>query len=210
MVVNKASYLLAAKPTLATDLEGLALLPQASWHQPLVTHWDISEQGAHTRWQAFVSTGIRHYQEGRNMPAQPYTSMLSAYLHFGQVSPNQLWYACRSQPEDEHTDTFCSELGWREFSYHLLYHYPDLPTHNLQTKFDHFAWGDDPQLLKAWQQGQTGIPLIDAGMRQLWQTGYMHNRVRMLVGSFLVKNLRLHWHHGERWFWDNLGRCRSG
>ena len=105
---------------------------------------------------------------------------------------------------DKHIDHFCSELGWREFSYSQLYHNPELPTRNLQPKFDAFPWTDDPVLLKAWQKGQTGIPMVDAGMRELWQTGYMHNRVRMIVGSFLVKNLRLHWHCGERWFWDTL------
>jgi deoxyribodipyrimidine photo-lyase len=101
-------------------------------------------------------------------------------------------------------DHFLSELGWREFSYYLLYHWPALPHNNLQGKFDRFPWRDDPVSLKRWQRGQTGYPIVDAGMRELWQTGYMHNRVRMIVGSFLVKNLLLHWHHGEAWFWDTL------
>ena len=101
-------------------------------------------------------------------------------------------------------DHFQSELGWREFSHNLLYHFPELPHKNLQSKFDEFPWVEDLEILKQWEQGQTGYPLIDAGMRELWQTGYMHNRVRMVVGSFLVKNLLLHWHHGERWFWDCL------
>jgi deoxyribodipyrimidine photo-lyase len=101
-------------------------------------------------------------------------------------------------------DHFCSELGWREFSYYLLYHFPELPYKNFQDKFDNFPWITDEKLLKAWQQGKTGYPIVDAGMRELWSTGYMHNRVRMIVGSFLVKNLLIHWHHGERWFWDCL------
>ena len=102
------------------------------------------------------------------------------------------------------TDCFHSELGWREFSYHLLYHFPTLPSENFQTKFDQFPWRDSPDNLARWQKGQTGYPIVDAGMRELWQTGYMHNRVRMIVGSFLVKHLMLHWKHGEDWFWDTL------
>jgi deoxyribodipyrimidine photo-lyase len=107
-------------------------------------------------------------------------------------------------PADKNIDHFCSELGWREFSYNLLFHNPDLPRKNLQKKFDNFPWSTDLDLLKAWQQGRTGVPFVDAGMRQLWATGTMHNRVRMVVGSFLVKNLLLDWRHGERWFWDCL------
>ena len=106
--------------------------------------------------------------------------------------------------QDLDCDHFLSELGWREFSHSLLYHFPELPRKNLQPRFDNFNWRDDPALLKSWQKGLTGYPVVDAGMRELWQTGYMHNRVRMIVGSFLVKNLRLHWHHGEAWFWDCL------
>ncbi len=101
-------------------------------------------------------------------------------------------------------DRFLSELGWREFSYNLLFNEPTLPTKNLQRKFDNFPWRDDEASLQRWQRGETGYPIVDAGMRELWQTGYMHNRVRMIVGSFLVKNLLLHWSHGARWFWDTL------
>ena len=104
----------------------------------------------------------------------------------------------------KNVDHYCSELGWREFSYSQLYHNPTLPVENLQKKFDAFPWIDNTTLLKAWQKGKTGVPMVDAGMRELWRTGYMHNRVRMIVGSYLVKNLRLHWKHGERWFWDTL------
>ena len=148
--------------------------------------------------------GLSHYKDGRNLPAKPYVSRLSPHLHFGEISPNQLWHTVKSIGDDKHIDHFCSELGWREFSYSQLYHNPDLPTKNLQPKFNSFPWAKDSDLLRAWEKGQTGIPMVDAGMRQLWQTGYMHNRIRMIVGSFLVKNLRLHWHHGERWFWETL------
>jgi len=110
----------------------------------------------------------------------------------------------RARGDDANIDHFCSELGWREFSHHLLYQFPKLPRKNLQSKFDKFPWHEDADALKRWQHGQTGYPIVDAGMRELWQTGYMHNRVRMIVGSFLVKNLLLDWRHGERWFWDFL------
>jgi deoxyribodipyrimidine photo-lyase len=118
------------------------------------------------------------------------------------------WYAAIEKRDqagfDNDIDVFLSELGWREFSHSLLYHFPHLPRQNLQSKFDSFPWQSDDNNLRAWQQGKTGYPIVDAGMRELWETGYMHNRVRMIVGSFLVKNLLLHWHHGEAWFWDCL------
>jgi deoxyribodipyrimidine photo-lyase len=120
------------------------------------------------------------------------------------VSPNQLWYGARAACEGPDLDHFQSELAWREFSFALLYHHPTLPTDNLQPSFDAFPWDDDETLLRAWQRGRTGIPFVDAGMRELWQTGWMHNRVRMVTGSFLVKNLLLHWQHGEAWFRDCL------
>ena len=121
-------------------------------------------------------------------------------------SSTPIWHAARARndlPETD-VDNFCSELGWREFSHSLLYFNPELKRRNLQAKFDGFDWRDDDALLRAWQRGRTGIPFVDAAMRELWQTGYMHNRMRMVTGSFLVKNLRLHWHHGEAWFWDCL------
>ena len=185
-------------------LADLKLLPRRDWGARIVAPWRIGELGAQARFGEFIEHGLQHYREGRNLPAQPYVSRLSPHLRFGEISPNQLWHRVRSLGDNQHIDTFCSELGWREFSYSQLYHNPSLPQQNLQSKFDRFPWVDNPEQLRAWQQGQTGIPLVDAGMRELWQTGYMHNRVRMVVGSFLVKNLRLHWNHGERWFWDTL------
>ncbi len=188
----------------SVNLNQLKLLPILCWNKKLEPNWSIGEKGAHTRFQQFIKEGLSQYKDGRNSPAKPYVSRLSPYLHFGEISPNQLWYTVQSIGDDKHIDHFCSELGWREFSYSQLYHNPDLPTKNLQPKFNSFPWAKDSDLLRAWEKGQTGIPMVDAGMRQLWQTGYMHNRIRMIVGSFLVKNLRLHWHHGERWFWDTL------
>ncbi len=185
-------------------INALGLLPKIPWDKQFETHWDIGEEAAHKRFEAFVDEGLSFYKDGRNLPSKPYVSRLSPYLHFGEISPNQLWHAVRSIGENKHIEHFCSELGWREFSYSQLYHNPELPHKNLQSKFDAFPWVENTDHLHAWQIGKTGIPIVDAGMRELCQTGYMHNRVRMIVGSFLVKNIRLHWHHGERWFWDNL------
>ena len=185
-------------------LEELRLLPKPRWDKTLEPHWTIGEANAGERLSHFLKTGLPYYKEGRNFPAKPYVSRLSPHLRFGEISPNQVWWAARSLGEDKNIDHFCFELGWREFSYSLLYHNPDLPWKNLQSKFDCFPWKEDSAALNAWRRGQTGIPLVDGGMRELWLTGYMHNRVRMIVGSFLVKNLLLHWRHGERWFWDCL------
>ena len=185
-------------------IDALSLLPKIPWDKQLEPHWNIGEEGARKRFETFVNEGLSFYKDGRNLPAKPYVSRLSPYLHFGEISPNQLWHAVRSIGNDKSIEHFCSELGWREFSHSQLYHNPDLPQKNLQPKFDRFPWANDADALTAWQKGKTGVPMVDAGMRELWQTGYMHNRVRMIVGSFLVKNLRLHWHHGERWFWDTL------
>ena len=154
--------------------------------------------------QEFFKKGLPHYKEGRNFPAKNHVSRLSPFLHLGQISPNQAWYGSIEKHSGKNLDHFLSELGWREFSYSLLYHFPDLPSKNLQKRFDAFPWNDDSNCLEQWKKGQTGYPIVDAGMRELWKTGYVHNRVRMIVGSFLVKNLLLHWHHGERWFWDCL------
>jgi len=173
-------------------LENLQLLPGIDWDKMLEPHWDISEQGAQKCFIDFLDKGLEGYKEGRNFPAKENVSRLSPYLHFGHISPNQIWDELSTLESTIHTDHFRSELAWREFSYSQLYINPDLPKVNLQKKFDNFPWRDSSELLKKWQQGITGIPMVDAGMRELWQTGYMHNRVRMIVGSFLVKNLRLH------------------
>tara|TARA_B100001093_G_scaffold515017_1_gene590380 strand:+ start:77 stop:1495 length:1419 start_codon:yes stop_codon:yes gene_type:complete len=185
-------------------IDKLNLLPSKGWGNKVKSFWNIGEEAAHKRFDQFIDEGLSSYKEGRNVPSKPYVSRLSPHIHFGEISSNQLWYSVRSIGDDKNIEHFCSELGWREFSYSQLFHNPELPKKNLQSKFDAFPWNEDESLLTAWKKGKTGIPMVDAGMRELWQTGYMHNRVRMIVGSFLVKNLRLHWHHGERWFWDTL------
>lgn len=185
-------------------LNDLGLMPDKDWYHMLEPHWQVGEDGAKKRLNQFLKQGIKQYKKGRDFPSLNAVSRLSPYLHFGEISPHTVWYAVKELPQSENRDHFLSEMGWREFSYSLLYHFPKLPTDNLQPKFDKFPWRKSKKALTAWQKGQTGIPIVDAGMRELWQTGYMHNRVRMIVGSFLVKNLLLHWHHGERWFWDCL------
>jgi len=189
-------------------MDELELMPNIRWYEEISRHWSPGEDGAASRLQEFLLSGICHYDEGRNRPDQSYVSRLSAHLHFGEVSPNQVWFAVREANLGEKlssdVDRFLSELGWREFSHHLLYNEPTLTEKNLQQKFDRFPWISDDIALRRWQHGETGYPIVDAGMRELWRTGYMHNRVRMVVGSFLVKNLLQHWHHGARWFWDTL------
>jgi deoxyribodipyrimidine photo-lyase len=190
--------------TSSQTVESLKLIPNKSWPNEIVQGWDISESGAEKQLQNFFKNGMESYKDGRNFPAKPYVSRLSPYIHFGQISPHQIWYSVLDEKQDKNTDHFLSEMGWREFSYSQLYFNPDLPKNNLQKKFDRFPWDTDPIKLSAWQKGLTGIPMVDAGMRELYKTGFMHNRVRMVVGSFLVKNLLLDWRHGERWFWDCL------
>ena len=190
----------------ASSVDDLRLLPDEGRAAMLAPHWQVGEIGAMTRLQDFVADGLAGYKDGRNLPAKPHVSRLSPHFHWGELSVNQAWYAVRAAidvPEDD-VDNFCAELGWREFSHSLLYFNPDLKRRNLQAKFDAFDWHEDHKMLRAWQSGLTGVPFVDAAMRELWQTGYMHNRMRMVTGSFLVKNLRLHWHHGEAWFWDCL------
>jgi deoxyribodipyrimidine photo-lyase len=190
-----------------SKIKKLALPPDTHWSKKLDPHWVIGEQAAKKRLNDFLENGLNDYKNGRNFPAKTHVSRLSPHLHFGEISPNQVWYgainASTNCPEKD-LDHFLSELGWREFSYSLLFYNPELPYKNLQAKFDRFPWIEDSNALQRWQQGLTGYPIVDAGMRELWQTGYMHNRVRMVAGSFLVKNLLLHWRHGERWFRDCL------
>jgi deoxyribodipyrimidine photo-lyase len=204
MPLKKAQYDSYQKDKDAIDISVLLPLPHIHWYDHMQKIWHIGEEAAQKQWQDFLKNKIKFYKEGRDYPNQANTSHLSPYLHFGEISPHQLWHDISHIAHDDNIAHFRKELAWREFSHHLLYYYPDLPQKNLQTKFDQFEWRDDADDLKAWQEGKTGIPMVDAGMRQLWQTGYMHNRVRMIVGSFLVKNLRLHWHHGFQWFWDTL------
>jgi len=178
------------------------LLPGIPWDQGMTAAWRVSRDAAEARLDEFVATELERYETGRDLPAADQVSRLSPYLHFGQIGPREIVAACGDVGGV--ATPFLRELGWREFAAYQLYHFPQTSDQPLDQRFADFPWRDDPAQLQAWQRGLTGIPLVDAGMRQLWQTGWMHNRVRMIVASFLTKNLLLPWQHGARWFWDTL------
>jgi deoxyribodipyrimidine photo-lyase len=194
----------------SVDIDALRLLPRIPWDTGFHAAWQPGEAGAVEAAKTFIEDALRDYAAQRDVPASPGTSRLSPHLHFGEISPRQIHGMLDDATRDsargrESAEPFLRELGWREFSHHLLYHFPQTPQENLNPHFEAFAWRDArDEELSAWQRGRTGIPIIDAGMRELWHTGWMHNRVRMLVASFLCKNLRVHWRHGARWFWDTL------
>jgi deoxyribodipyrimidine photo-lyase len=181
-------------------LDDWGLLPKhPDWAGGLRTTWTPGEAGATERLKSFRDKGLSGYATQRDRPDLAGTSMLSPHLHFGEISPAAVWHA--ASPGHP---VFIRELLWREFCQHLLWHHPDMPDRPLRPEFEAMPWRDDPAGMAAWQRGRTGIPIVDAGMRQLWQIGWMHNRVRMIVGSLLVKHLMLPWQDGERWFWDTL------
>jgi deoxyribodipyrimidine photo-lyase len=185
-------------------LEELQLLPEIKWYDTMERTWQPGEAGAHARLRAFLKRPLASYGTTRDRPDRDGTSALSPHLHFGEVSVRQVWHALRRTRARVRESTFVSELLWREFAHHLIYHFPHTALESLDRRFERFAWSADTSQLRAWQRGCTGIPIVDAGMRQLWATGWMHNRVRMIAASFLVKNLRIHWLEGARWFWDTL------
>lgn len=195
---------------LGEALDNWELAPRnPDWAKGWEQLWTPGEEGASKRLASFLGESLQDYTHSRDFPARNATSRLSPHLHFGEISPRTLWHATRTLVEQhprlqKAADKFLSELGWREFSAHLLFHYPALVDSPFHTSFRHFPWGKTQQQLDAWQQGCTGYPIVDAGMRELWQTGYMHNRVRMVVASFLTKHLLTHWQQGERWFHDTL------
>jgi deoxyribodipyrimidine photo-lyase len=181
------------------------LLPNRSnWAAPFTACWSPGEAGALSRLDRFLSGPITAYATGRDTPGSDATSMLSPYLRFGEISPTRVVHAVRARPTGEGANKFINEILWREFCHHLLWHHQTLPDAPLRTEFAAMPWRNDPADLGAWQRGQTGVPIVDAGMRQLWRTGWMHNRVRMIVASFLVKHLLIDWRSGEAWFWDTL------
>ncbi len=186
------------------DLAMLGLLPSGpDWTTGIRAAWKPGEAGAQAKLAAFLKTG-NAYVKGRDLPAEAGTSMLSPYLRFGEISANDVWHAVHTLPADARIK-FRGELGWREFNWHLLAEHPDLATNNLNPAYDDFPWGDTyAQDIWDWRRGRTGYPIVDAGMRQLWKTGWMHNRVRMIVASFLAKDLLADWRIGEEWFWDTL------
>ena len=187
--------------------EQLGLLPAIDWAAGLRASWTAGETAARERLDEFLDSGVRAYADGRDRPDQDGTSRLSPHLHFGEISPRQILRALRAaglHPDSGGPEAFVRELGWRDFAHHVLYHFPHTPEQPLNPRFDAFPWRKPEEDLQTWQRGQTGFPIVDAAMRQLWETGWMHNRLRMVVASFLTKNLRLHWQHGAHWFWDTL------
>lgn len=191
-------------------LQELELTPtKPDWAAHWPTLWTPGSEGARNALQRFLQDRVQHYAIGRDHPAEEATSRLSPHLRFGDISPRQVWHTARAtlqqQPAlEEQINKFLAELGWREFSYHLLFHFPSIEHAPFKSQFQDFPWLGNKTLLRAWQQGQTGYPVVDAGMRELWHTGYMHNRMRMVTASFLTKHLLTHWRTGERWFWDTL------
>jgi deoxyribodipyrimidine photo-lyase len=192
-------------------LDELKLLPRVDWAAGMRAAWRPGAAGGHQRLERFIGSGVSDYLDERDRPDHEGTSKLSPHLHFGELSPHQVWWAIHDAMtpgmpagQRRQMEGYLRQLVWREFAHHLLFHFPHTPEAPLRADFARFPWRDNRRDLRAWQRGQTGYPLIDAGMRELWATGWMHNRVRMNVASFLVKHLRLSWLEGAKWFWDTL------
>jgi len=191
-------------------IESLALLPALDWPAGLAAVWTPGEHEALRRLERFAGEALADYSSRRDEPGTRGTSRLSPHLHFGEIGPRQIWHAVRRAALAQgrnlswRDSQFLAEVGWREFAHHLLYHFPHTPERPLRANFERFPWQSSPESLRAWQRGKTGYPIVDAGMRELWRTGWMHNRVRMVTASFLVKDLLLPWNCGARWFWDTL------
>ena len=188
----------------STLLSQLNLLDKFPWYHKFDNLWTINEDFAIEEFKSFIKTKIDDYKSERDFPALEKNSKLSPYIRFGLISINRMWHELNQIIPNKSIDHYRSELGWREFSYYLLYHFPHLESKNMQPKFDNFKWENSNKYFNAWKKGQTGYPIVDAGMRELWQTGFIHNRTRMVVASFLVKNLLIDWRLGEKWFWDCL------
>jgi deoxyribodipyrimidine photo-lyase len=191
------------------SVEDLELEPEIRWYEGMADAWTPGESGAHARLDGFLDEAVGDYDTARDLPAEDGVSRMSPYLHFGEISPRSVWAEVSARARDPDlargAESYLRELGWREFAHHVLYHFPETTTEPLNPRFAEFPWREGASAdLEAWQRGRTGIPIVDAAMRQLWQTGWMHNRARMIVASLLVKNLQIHWHEGARWFWDTL------
>ncbi|MCF6765032.1 DNA photolyase family protein [Thiotrichales bacterium 19S3-7] len=211
----KSPRLLIDKPNLETSklikdnkysqsLDQLKFLPKIKWYADVIKHWKVGEDHALSQLNDFLSDKLKSYKQSRDFPSLDATSKLSAALHFGEISVHTLWHRAKDCEESDGKAHFLKELAWREFAYHLLFYFNELPKQNWQKKFNEFPWSKDAERLNAWQRGQTGIPIVDAGMRQLWHTGHMHNRVRMICASFLIKNCMIDWREGQHWFWQCL------
>ena len=202
-----------AKAPKSLPLDELELLPSIDWDAGFYDAWKVGAPAAERRLQQFIAEAIGRYHEDRDRVDVDGSSLLSPHLHFGELSPRQVWAAVEKERAKspalkskigKSAEVFLKEVGWREFAYHLLYHFPKTPTEPLRDQFRSFPWRRSRKDLNAWQRGRTGFPIVDAAMRQLWATGYMPNRTRMIVASFLAKDLRLPWLRGAEWFWDTL------
>lgn len=200
-----------ARWTASLDLDELKLRPTIKWDAGLEATWKPGEAAAMKRLKQFAARALENYAKGRDRPELDGTSVLSPHLHFGELGPRQIWAAVRALsadsgvfPANRGGQVFLAEVGWREFAHHLLFHFPQTPREPLRKEFAMFPWQRNAKQLRVWQRGRTGYPIVDAGMRQLWTTGWMHNRVRMVVASFLVKHLRISWREGAAWLWDTL------
>lgn len=183
-------------------LEELNLLPQKpDWSKKMLDYWNFGEEAAAENLDEFLNGKVSDYKNNRDIPSIEGTSKLSPYLHFGVISPHQIFHKAENLKNSE---KFISEIYWREFSYNLMFNFEKMDQENFRPEFDNFPWQNNKEFLHKWQSGNTGYPIVDAGMRELWETGWMHNRVRMIVGSFLTKHLLTHWKAGEKWFWDTL------
>jgi deoxyribodipyrimidine photo-lyase len=193
----------------SVSIAELELEPKIKWAEGMRAAWQPGEAGATKQLDRFLGAAFADYTDKRNRPDLMGTSRLSPHLHFGEISSRQIWHAVRRHAEKNNfaswrTSQYLAEVGWREFAHHLLHHFPHTPTEPLREDFKKFPWRKDADFLRAWQKGRTGYPIVDAGLRELWTTGWMHNRVRMIVASFLVKDLLLSWRDGAAWFWDTL------
>lgn len=197
-----------ARKFASDPLDSLKLLPMLEWDKGFWEKWQPGEAGAQEALEVFIDGALRGYRSDRDRPDRIGTSLMSPHLHFGEVAPWRIVAElenARNAGNAADMEAYIRELGWREFAYHLLHHFPETTTRNLNPRFEQFEWAkEDVGALHAWQRGRTGVPIVDAGLRELWATGYMHNRVRMIVGSWLTKHMRQHWLHGARWFWDTL------
>lgn len=187
------------------NLKELKLLPKIPWDKEFYNHWQPGEDGAIKILKTFIKSKLENYKIDRDFPDRLGNSSLSPHLHFGEITPRKIWYVItNSDIRSEIAEPFLRQLGWRDFAHHLLFNFPHTTEKPLRAEFSKFPWAKDKSNLKKWQKGNTGFPIVDAGMRELWQSGTMHNRVRMIVGSILVKNFLIHWHEGAKWFWDCL------
>lgn len=199
----------AVPATLADERAAtLPLSPRPDWDRGFWQHWQPGEAGAREALEVFADGALQGYHSERDRPDRVGTSRLSPHLHFGEIAPWRIvrtLESLRNQNNGADIDAYVRQLGWREFAHHLLHHFPQTPDQDLNPRFRRFDWAEpDLEMLAAWQRGRTGVPIVDAGMRELWATGYMHNRVRMIAASYLSKHLRYHWSYGARWFWETL------